>query len=607
MRLGAILAPSIPATLGKRGVVRVSVRPSTCGGCGAGCLTRIFATADSTIGDWGADYSRFGLAKQDLTLVLHIAAREPGVELSPFHRYSAGLYLNKLIPARPFPLWWLNPQAFRNDDFYRARLLYRDNVSAQYRAGGLLDWLLMAMSESALQENLVWLRGMGPTGRVASPDHQVLLKLARQRVAEGGGLEWWVMQAMLEVPAAAPMDQLNAKVAGCTATDAEYAAEAVRQYYDLYRDGLTPDLDRVAFLSPVMQLWALKQIARQALDPSTAGFDPIASRALLVRIAEIWPDWRFPIWLNTGRTWLADSVPELIAIHKGTRLDTITLRTLNALSFDDLAQFADGVILEDPKYLTPILTALVGRAMVLDRPNDARRYLRELQGAMPDHAAGLAAALAVPGGSDVQNARAFLALPQPSVWLHGDKRCDYGERYCKFSSAVDPLPYFADATFLNADLNAWLKEPYLGNLSVGYDPEIYRSLRRGNVYGGKGSINFLGKTRQDGPFPFQKLIAWDEISGIDVCHGTTQHVSATLIHYVDYASSGPWDRTTMDSDDLSWLLRQIILLNARNPGALVDGKPAGQRAYALLTTRFADTPAAQATKYWYYTDQGCQP
>jgi hypothetical protein len=559
-------------------------------------------------GDWGASCAGFGHSEQGLTLLLNMAAQPFAEELSLIQRYLPGYYLDLLVPLGPRPSWWLDPGLVELADPYKYRRSKMEAVIAQHRPGWLLDWLLVTMQASSSQEQVVWLRGMGRDGPVMSEMHRAMLDVARQRVAEGGGLEWWVVLAMLEEAGAPPMDELQHKVADCTASPAEYAAEAVRQFHELYRDGLTPDLDRLALLSPRMRTWAVDNIARQALDPSHESFDAQASRVLLDELAHIQSYDSFLSWLNVGRTWLAGSVAELVAIHQDVRLDPLTLRALNMLSYDDLAAFAEGAALLPDDRIT-IMTALVGRAIVLGRDEDAREDLRALQVLLKEQpSAGLAAALAVPGGLEVQNARAFLALPLPRVWMRGQKHAchSYGNWYCKQSSAIDLLPHFSDATFLERDLHAWLLEPFEGGRPTGRNnAAISRNYDRRLDYDGKGGIRFLAGEGQDDVFAFQRLIAWDETANLGICNGVTQHVSETLIHYADSASNGWWDRANMDSDDLSWLLRQVILLNRRNPGALVDGKPAGQRAFALLYERFAGTEPALATKYWYHEDRGC--
>ena len=70
--------------------------------------------------------------------------------------------------------------------------------------------------------------------------------------------------------------------------------------------------------------------------------------------------------------------------------------------------------------------------------------------------------------------------------------------------------------------------------------------------------------------------------------------------------SDTWlERQLFDQTAYADALHRVILLNRRSPGALVEGNPAGQRAFALLTTRFADTQAGKRTKFWYHEDQGC--
>jgi hypothetical protein len=217
-------------------------------------------------------------------------------------------------------------------------------------------------------------------------------------------------------------------------------------------------------------------------------------------------------------------------------------------------------------------------------------------------------ALNGPGGQEVQIARALLTLPAPTVWLRDYQRGQFGRSTrsrptpCCFRDIDLPLR-FTSAAVLNRDLRQWMMAPP--------SPWQRNALRRANerhrTFADRYERPFLPDDWQsDEGFPFLRLIAWDELVQLDVCHGMTNRLSEVLIAWADQNFDSWLERAFGDDTLDAETLRQIILLNKRSPGALVDGQPAGQRAKGLLETRFAETEAAKATPYWYFEDRGCR-
>jgi hypothetical protein len=326
---------------------------------------------------------------------------------------------------------------------------------------------------------------------------------------------------------------------------------------------------------------------------------------LLAKIAEVSPSPEFSSWLFAGRAWTAGTIEELVSFHDGGQLHSWAVDTVNMLSLDDLAAFADEVRLPDDQHRM-LVTVIVGRAFVLGRSDVARRYLGELRALFPDQTTGIDEALIGSGGDKVQIARAILTLPRPTVWMrfHQSKDSGYyltGGR--SFFRDIDLPAHFVNGGVLNRNFRKFLAVPFYPERWYG----LRRADRRGRIYDEREAQSFIPDDwRYDGGLPFLRLIAWDELGEFDVCHGLTDRLSEAVIRWADDSSDGWLDSIFTDEELVAETLRRIIILNKRSPGALVDGKPAGQVAMWLLETRFADTQAARATRYWYFEDQGCR-
>jgi hypothetical protein len=555
-------------------------------------------------GDWGQDFSGFGRQAEDMAMLLRIAGRERATGLTEVYRYITAIFLNILVDAGSGPGWWLAPGPRDQTD---AQAL----VAGAVEPGGLMEWLLVVMAASDRPDAVTWAaRGDWVTSAhypwPTEAPRALVRDLVSQRAREEGGLEWQVAALVIDGASGRDENRYLVGMLDCSASVAEYAAGAVEIYESFRRAAAWTDvdLDPALLLPPKMRWNVLANLAivavERARDEITA--DPMRDR--LAGIAAMDPAPEFLIWLYAGRAWTAGTVEELIADHDGVRLDQKAVDTLNLLSVADLAAFADAARLPEDQ-MRMVVTAIATRAFVLGDLRLARRYLKRLGDLAPALAPRLEAMLTGAGPDDVQVARAILALPRPSsrIFAFADEEQAYVDSgtWRLFRDIDLPLRHVS-AGVLNRHLRDWLAAPPV--------PGWYVVQRRANL---RGRVDlpeerpFIPEEWQSGAgFPFLRLIAWDELGQMDVCHGLTDRLGEVLVPWVDEASDSWLDRMVMDDAALADILRRVILLNQRSPGALIGEKPAGQAAKFLLETRFPDTAAAKATPYWYFEDIGCR-
>jgi hypothetical protein len=546
------------------------------------------------MGDWGRDFSGFGNTADDLTLILRIAGRPQPKGLTEPLRYVAAHYLNKMVDAGSGPGWWLAPGP--SDQTDRQQL-----VMAASTPGSLMEWLLVMMAQSDTPQAVAWVNQ--GYWEISLRDRSVALDrltdLIRQRGTFEPGLEWQVAASTFYTGKTTFIQAVH----NCTATDAEYAAHAVQVFHLLQRKPTRPDLSLLADLPSGMRNLAMAHLAMVAVR-DLATYDAKAARANLDWITAHSPPPDFTRWLNVGRLWGTGASGDLAALTDGTAPDPRMIRALNLLSLTDMARFAQQANLPDD-VRRRMFTVVAARAFVLGDQPVARRFMTDLRDLMPDYAQVINDALSGPGDAEVQNARALLALPVPTVWLRGTDWpvWSYVPGGYSFSDANLPLRYVS-AAILNPDLQSWMAQPLASGRQGGF---AWRAYRRGRHFHDTWPEPFVPEAWDRGDrYPFLRLIAWDQLGRLEVCHSLTQRLSQVLIRWADQGSDTWVERQVFDQTAFPETLRRIILLNKHNPGTVVDGHPAGQRAFALLSGRFADAPAARATKYWYHQDQGCE-
>jgi hypothetical protein len=565
--------------------------------------------------EWGVvDLGGFGNRPEDFAMLLRIADRSRATGLEENYRYITALFLNSLVDPGSGPGWWLAPTP--RDATHRQTL-----VIDAATPGSLMEWLLVMQADSDMPDSVAWVRsakwaaqaGQGAGVWITSTRYpwgmdtpaKLLRELVGTRARTEPGLQW---QAAVLVTEGGRFDGLNIPILGfdCDATPAEYALAAVAFYEGLKRDGVHADLHVLHYLPQQMRQNAMANLSMLAVHQTGRSRDTVSATKTLREVAALSTSPGFSSWLFAGHTWTAGTVEELVSFHEGTRLDGHATDTLNMLSLDDLATFADQVTLPDDQR-RGLLTVIAGRAFVLGRLDVARHYLSELKALMPEDAILIQDALDGPGGKGVQIANALLALPAQTVWLPDGvyavfDRSSESHKTCCFRNIDLPLR-FTSAAVLNRDLRRWLKAPPAPwRWSI-----LRRAAERGRVHDDSQERPFVPDDWQkDEGFPFLRLIAWDELARLDVCRGLTSRLGEVLIDWVDKSSDTWLERTLADDSAFPDTLRRIIILNRHSPGALVNGKPAGQRAFALLSTRFAGTEAAKATPYWYFEDEGCR-
>jgi hypothetical protein len=535
--------------------------------------------------DWGWDFSGFGRTAEDFAIILRIAERPQATGLSEVYRFITARFLNSLVSAGSGPGWWLAPDS--EDATERQKL-----AIAVATPGSLMEWLLVMQADSDTPDSMAWVkRGDWMMGRRVprglDTPQSLLRNLVSDRIHTQAGLEW----------------QVAAMV-----TPAEYAVSAVR-FYEVYKSRGAfgeVELEALQYLPIEMRRNAMANLAMQAVW--RIGLFPRSAEdasARLEGLAALSPSPEFSSWLFVGRAWTAGSVDELIAFHDGAHLDVRSVDTLNLLALDDLAAFADKVPLPEEQHRM-LVTVVATRAFVLGRLDLSRQYLTKLQGLMPDYQVPIQEALAGPGDDEVQVARAFLALPRPTVRLsaYENKRVGYfASELNGYFRDIDLPLRMVSAAILNGDLRSWMEAPpKLNGWSL-----VRRAQRRGRVYDDRDEQPFIPDEWQRDPgFPFLKLIAWDELGQLGTCHGLTNRLSEVLVNWVDRNSDNWVERLVIDDSAFPGILRRIVVLNRLSPGALINGKPAGQRAFALLKDRYPDSGDALATPYWFYEDQGCK-
>ncbi len=540
--------------------------------------------------DWGADYSKFGQSQQDLNLILHIANRPGDRPISLFHRYLAAVYLNDLVSVGPGPGWWLDP---RQADFYPIAPF----IVAEAKPYSLMEWLMITMAASDTPGAVAWFRPGDGNWRRDSPYSRSadILELTKTRQAGDAGLAWFVARSLFDRKFKDGQPQLADKVNACTASNAEYAANAVWTWQRLSYDGLYSDPALLDALPQGMRIAAMKNLAMLTVTRYPYDFSPLG-KDWLQTLADRAPTPEFAVWLSAGQSWLAGTLPDLIAANQGERLNYRVYHSLNVLSVDDLIAFEAGAGMQ-PEDRTELVKLIAARAFVLGRLDVARTHLNRLADLPPDYAARVSAALSGPGGDEVQIARAILALPSTSVllgqgrWSLSDWRVEAGHRMGW--RAFDMPAFWQSAGNLDRNLNVWLSE------------NAGRAYRRGRAFADTPDVPFISKDGYyDRDLPFASLIAFDELARFGQCNGLKSRLSRVLLEWVD--SQNNWWNVWADDDDLADVLSQIVILNSRQTGIVIDGKPAGQRAFALLTQRYPDTVAAKDTPYWYHTDRNCR-
>ncbi len=529
-------------------------------------------------------------------------------DLSDLQRYTISAVLDLATVAGQDPGWWHDPGAIATMPEGAQRSARRATTEP------LITWLYLLQDASMAPWEPVWHRATPQDAAPAMQDDAAAFA-APQSPANPAAFAAATAALTAYSPDAAPLP-LTRPVHACTATPAEYALWSVEVLEGLRASHGGRFADLITYLPTKMRAIAATQMALSAVygaDHRTLA----QRRAVLDWAASFVPEPEVRAWLDTGRIYLAGSVSDLIRVTADAPLDARTLRALNVLSASDLRQFVEAQTRPSAQ-MQPLLSALAAREFVLGDLTAARHHLTLLATAPNPPLPEVTAALSSRGPEEVRVARALLALDAPSVWLRTAPTYHLWDANIAVRNAgthLADLPVeFQYAGFLDRDLNAWLLQDHDAYRGMhGYTiAALDRMKSRGQLSRPGASWPQTALTfRPSSPtaemaFPFATLIAAAELDGLGPCDGLTKKLSSVLLDWADQGSTSWLGRHLLDHTAYAETLRRIILLNKRNPGVLVDGKPAGQRAYALLTTRFPATQAARSTKYWFYTAQGCQ-
>ena len=557
--------------------------------------------------------------EQYLPLILSPNATIP----SKRQKYIAAVLADLATTTGPAPDWWLR---------YKPETLSPGLRQTQYLAQKepFVDWLQTVLAASDAPWAMAWY--IEPTRRNHSPSPQTgtykfLFDHAYDQYLAGQGIEWGVAAihfahgpAYENIFVGKTSDLLDrtkglrTKIADCVATPAEYAAYAVIRFEEIrnYRTH-NPVEQGDHGIFPQSMRWIIAQntFTRLLLKRGS----PRHAAETINNLKGFVDDPPFLAWLNVGRTYLSTSIDDLIDVHENTPLDPRSIRALNLLSVDDLVRFANanGRHAQDRKN---ILTVAFSRLVALKRYQQARKLFPDFAGFYPDHKEAIQTIQSSGYPLDVQLALLVLEIPDTSVWLtesgsNVSYASDSGIYLRNHSKYGIDLPYeFRIASFLQRDLETWLQIPQRWGGYFGMHGYSLRKLNRVKSRGeNHATVRVPRMLPEDGyppVFEFINLIAWDEISQLGPRTGLSRNIGLSLINWAGSGTDSWIKRWSSPDEEMATALRRVVYLNRRNDMGLINGKPIGQIAFALLHNRFPETEAAKATPYWFKCSRRCE-
>jgi hypothetical protein len=81
-------------------------------------------------------------------------------------------------------------------------------------------------------------------------------------------------------------------------------------------------------------------------------------------------------------------------------------------------------------------------------------------------------------------------------------------------------------------------------------------------------------------------------------NGFSHVISVNIIRWAEMAA-GKGIENLDERSQVAEALRRVVRMNRYNDGGMLDGRPAGQRAYAILHRDYSDSEAAKTTCCWY--------
>lgn len=479
-------------------------------------------------------------------------------------------------------------------------------------------WLQLVMSASdapwAIAPHLM------QAGDPRLPAFARLKDLAWKRYENTGGIEWAVaVQTLL------PIGETDAKAAGlfqrwqgrverCTASQSEYAAWAVTapSRWIARRMGAEQVSD-LSLLFQQLPVSAQRIVVRNwswttllaSFNPPPWPDDPAARLEAIAGIAGFSPVDLSP-WVNVARTYRASTLEELMAIHRDNKVEAKSARAFNLLSAAHLARLAETPGLTPEMRKALVMTAFA-RHVALGNVEQAMQLLPLLQQVAPEQAPDIDLRLGQALPQKIRLELIVLDNPQISTWLvTADVNEDDAGIEQRNSRPKRDLPReLAYAMAVEQDLQAWLVLPQkwvrfhgMHGYTLGSLDRNYASTARTKPAAVAPPVLF--KMSPDSPDDhLGRLVAWDEMPRLVEGNGLSHTISRDIVEWVDSESDSWLKRLFIDQELMAQTLGQVVRLNRREEGGMLDQQPSGKVAFELLHRRFPSTEAAKRTPYWY--------
>ncbi|GEM_PF-3594173 len=547
-------------------------------------------------------------AAEIVTQALDAAETQQSQGLSEAEKYKLATNLDLATSvARPAD-WWRHPDQAENlSDVQRM-------VATLAPERPLLDWLQTVQAASNTPWSMAWQLDDGSDTHDAEYDRLIADALDKYR--SGQGIEWAVAAQLFWHPGSlhdGELAKLNQdfgdRVMNCQASAAEYAAFAAGESSAGRSDHVTGDRARFQALPVSIQSLLIRNTAMRVM----AQGDTVEAGRALEDLAALTTDSRLLSWLNVARTYLASSVQQLIAIHRGTGSNDKSMRAFSLLAADDLHAMAmSGVLAANDEIL--LLKTAYTRLFALGRQNEALAVLKRLQKKL------IGKWQSTPLGSlepslPVRVSMALQIARTPHLSMSGLDAGYYGRSlyddvgiilYNQHVGREIPMDFTPEYD-LQGDFETWLLAPwkwYRFRHMRGYSWEAIEryehSRDRDHSIPDMTVPRAFPPSPQSSPYGFTGLIARDEINHLKTDRRLVRQVSLVLLNWADTASAKWWQRTlSLKSAFAAEALHRVVMLNRYESGGDLNGTPLGKRAFTLLHKRFPKSEWTKKTPYWY--------
>lgn len=580
----------------------------------------VFGFNDNPIGAFVHDPERTKILHG--LLLINEAMTDPRErELTDVEKYKAATLADLYTSKGPESGWWV--QAESSENLTITQLLFAQR--AQSDPG--LEWLQMTLEASYARWTIAW--HLVPPD--AAQEYAALHEYAAGKYLRDGGIEWAVAAFLFLTPNSPFRERMIAQqsewisaVDTCEASDAEFAAAVVSTLETLrlndkrYDVPIIPTFVQGEIRKIIDYNRAAREVLWRAIYPWA--YDDVATISLESEDANMRPVF------NAVETYFQGTVNGLIEVHEDEPLDIRTIRALNLLSVDNLAQFVRARDMYPDEQRVGLQVVFL-RYVALGRDADALELLEELTPLLSDQAPEIAAILASWRPRDVKLALVSLALPYRSVWWVSDQRSYlpdagiylrkgplYGLDLMDFRPVSMDLPLeFRTAQILQRDLEAWLLFPQRWRVYSGlrgnWLGKLDRLYGRGIYFDAFSTVNYFSVI-PDRPietaFKFNDLIVWSELVNLAPTTGLSRRISEVLVNWVDSKSNNRVKLWMAPADEMANILQKVVYISWLNETTADDELHLGQRAFQLLQLRFPETEAAIYTRYWYRCSSWCE-